>query len=34
MSRTGWDIADIRNKMNLGGESPAQDSWWERLWKK
>jgi len=32
-SLTGWDIANIRDKMNLGGESPAPGNWWERLWK-
>ena len=32
-SLTGWDVADIRNQMNLSGASPAEGSWWERLWK-
>ena len=32
---TGWDIADIRDKMNETGQSftePPKDSWWKRLW--
>ncbi len=32
---TGWDIDDIRNKMNDAGQSfeePKNDSWWKRLW--
>ena len=31
---TGWDIDDIRDKMNDGGQSfdePKKDSWWKRL---
>ena len=33
-SLTGWDVSGIRTKMNLGGESPAQGSWWDTLWRK
>ncbi len=33
-SLTGWDIAEIRGKMNLGGQAPPGGSWWDRLWKK
>ena len=33
-SITGWDIQDIRRKMDLGGKAPEPGSWWERLWKK
>ena len=33
-SITGWDIQDIRRKMDLGGTAPEPGSWWERLWKK
>ena len=33
-SITGWDIRDIRRKMDLGGQAPEPGSWWERLWKK
>ncbi len=32
---TGWDIADIRNKITYaGGERPGpdRDPWWKRLW--
>ena len=32
---TGWDIADIRNKISYaGGEQPEPDRepWWKRLW--
>ena len=32
---TGWDIDDIRDKMNDAGQSfeePKKDSWWKRLW--
>jgi len=28
---TGWDLADISRKMNLG-PVPKGDSWWRRLW--
>lgn len=31
---TGWDIQDIRRKMDFGENAPAPGSWWERLWKK
>jgi len=30
-SLTGWDIDDIRNKMNF--EPPEPVKWWEKLWK-
>jgi len=33
-SLTGWDIAEIRGKMDLQGEDKAPESWWQRLWKK
>ncbi len=33
-SITGWDIRDIRRKMDLGSQAPEPRSWWERLWKK
>jgi hypothetical protein len=33
-SLTGWDIAEIRRKMNVSSEPPAPESWWQRLWKK
>jgi hypothetical protein len=37
-SITGWEISEIRKKMNLGAEGPqaqpASGTWWERLWKK
>jgi hypothetical protein len=33
---TGWDLGEIRERMNLGdGERPVEEeegSWWERLW--
>jgi len=29
---TGWDLAEIRKKMNLGGEVPGREPWWKRLW--
>jgi hypothetical protein len=33
-SLTGWDLTDIRRKMNLSGDAEAPESWWQRLWKK
>ncbi|HSF20391.1 MAG TPA: DUF2330 domain-containing protein [Vicinamibacteria bacterium] len=33
-SLTGWDITEIREKMDLDGDPPVRKSWWERLWKK
>ena len=33
-SLTGWDIAEIRKKMNVRGDEPAPQSWWQRLWKR
>ncbi len=32
-SLTGWDIRDIRTKMNLDSKPQRQGSWWQRLWK-
>jgi hypothetical protein len=29
---TGWDLADIRKKMRLGGKPAEKAPWWERLW--
>lgn len=32
---TGWDIDDIREKMNDAGQSfeaPKKDTWWKRIW--
>ena len=29
---TGWDLAEIRKKMNLGGEVRGGEPWWKRLW--
>jgi len=34
---TGWDIDDIRTRMNSGGQSyeaPKAEKWWEKIWKK
>ena len=32
-SLTGWNIADIRKKMGLGGDAPVRPvRWWEGLW--
>ena len=34
-SLTGWDIDDIRDKMNDGGQSfepPKPTPWWKKLW--
>jgi hypothetical protein len=34
-SLTGWDLAEIRKKMNLGNQEPEPAlTWWQRLWKK
>lgn len=33
-SLTGWDVAQLRKKMNLSGDAPDNRAWWERLWKK
>ena len=37
-SMTGWDLAEIRKKMNLGAVEPQTQTilgkWWEGLWKK
>ena len=32
-SLTGWDVRDIRDKMNLRSQPAPSDSWWQRLWK-
>ena len=32
-SLIGWDIRDIRTKMNLDSKPQRQGSWWQRLWK-
>jgi len=32
-SLTGWKVADIRKKMDLGGAEPKAGKWWERIWK-
>ena len=32
-SLTGWDIRDIRTKMNLDDKPQRQGGWWQRLWK-
>ena len=29
---TGWDLADVRRRMGLGGTVPAEEPWWKRLW--
>jgi hypothetical protein len=32
---TGWDIANIRTQMNLGGTAPNGSggrTWWEKIW--
>jgi len=29
---TGWDLATIRGKMELGGDAPEKEPWWKRLW--
>ncbi len=31
---TGWDINEIRRKMNLGEEPERPRNWWDRLWKR
>ncbi len=33
-SLTGWDVAEIRGKMNVKGDASPPESWWQRLWKK
>ena len=32
---TGWDVNEIRRKMNLRAAGPAdpEDPWWKSLWK-
>jgi len=29
---TGWDLAEIRQKMDLDGKPPGKEPWWKRLW--
>ena len=29
---TGWELADIRRKMDLDGAPPEDEPWWKRLW--
>lgn len=29
---TGWELDQIRSKMDLGGPAPEDDPWWKRLW--
>ncbi|MCB1157724.1 MAG: DUF2330 domain-containing protein [Leptospiraceae bacterium] len=29
---TGWDIQDIRNRMNLNSSSYPRKKWWDRIW--
>jgi hypothetical protein len=34
---TGWELADIRDRMRLPGEqgptpAAAEEPWWKRLW--
>ena len=31
-SLTGWNVNEIRQKMNLRGEGSEGGSWWQRLW--
>lgn len=31
-SLTGWDLREIRDRMNLGERPPERGNWWERLW--
>jgi hypothetical protein len=33
-SLTGWDISEIRAKMELSGPPQEPRSWWERLWRR
>jgi hypothetical protein len=34
-SLTGWDVAEIRKKLDLPDDAPAApQTWWQRLWKK
>jgi hypothetical protein len=30
---TGWNVADIRRKMGMGGAVPEPAAWWQRIWK-
>ena len=34
-SLTGWSLADVRTKMNLGDRPPSAEpaAWWQRIWK-
>ncbi len=29
---TGWPLAEIRSKMELGGSGSKPDRWWDKLW--
>jgi hypothetical protein len=30
---TGWDIADIRDRITFAhGDTPETEPWWKRLW--
>ena len=30
---TGWDIADIRDRITFAhGDTPEKEPWWKRLW--
>ncbi len=31
-SLTGWDVNDVRRKMNLTAEGPREKKWWETIW--
>jgi hypothetical protein len=36
-SLTGWELAEIRKRMNLSASAevqPAAATWWQRLWRK
>jgi hypothetical protein len=32
-SLTGWEINEIRKKMQLQGTPPKDKGWWQNLWK-
>jgi hypothetical protein len=32
-SLTGWNLGEIRKKMDLGGAVPEPAAWWQRIWK-
>jgi hypothetical protein len=33
-SLTGWNLEQIRRKMNLGSAPQSPSRWWEQLWKR